>query len=217
MKKMKQRLLAGAITLSAMASIAAAPAASAAPEVSASVGAANMYYWRGLDLGGGAAVWGDLNVSAAGFTAGVWTSSGDEAWGTEYDLYAGYAGEFRDFSYGLSYVSYNYSEGDIGPGDFAEIVASVGYGPAKITYYDNIANEEERGYSYDDYNYVTAELNFAKFGIKYGVHEDDLSHLDLSYFFNDNLTFTLGKVIDDADGFYNDEAKFIVGLRLPIE
>src|SRR5690606_33582284 len=88
MKKMHKNFLASAVALSAMASLALTPAAHA--EVSASVGASNMYYWRGLDLGGGAAISADINYSASGFFGGLWTSSGDEGWGTEYDIYAGY-------------------------------------------------------------------------------------------------------------------------------
>src|SRR5690606_33155769 len=99
MKKMQKKLLASAVALSALASVALTPVAHAQAEVSATVSASNMYYWRGFDLGGGAAIVGDINVSASGFYAGAWTSSGDEANGTEYDLYVGYGGEVGDFSY----------------------------------------------------------------------------------------------------------------------
>jgi uncharacterized protein (TIGR02001 family) len=212
--KMNQKLLAGAIALSAMAGLSV-PAAHA--EVSASVGIANMYYWRGLDLGDGAALSADINYSAAGFTVGAWTSSGDEAWGTEYDIYAGYSVDIGAVNLGVGYISYNYADMEVSPGDFAEVYASVGVGPFKVTYMDNVANREEIGVGYDDYNYITAELNFEKFAVKYGVHEDDLSHLDLTYKFNDKLSFMVGKVIDDADGAYNDDAKLVVSLVLPIE
>lgn len=214
MKKMQKKLLASAVALSALASVAMAPVAHA--ELSASVGASNMYYWRGLDLGGGAALSADINYSASGFFVGMWTSSGDEGWGTEYDLYAGYGAEFGDFNFSVSVVSYNYADMEVGPGDFMEAVVALGYGPFTATYYDNIANEEEIGVGYDDYNYFTLALDFEKFGIKYGQHESDLSHLDLTYKYNENLSFTLGKVIDDVDGSENDEAKFIVNLSLPI-
>lgn len=212
--KMKQKLVAGAIALSAMAGFAV-PAAHA--EVSASVGVANMYYWRGLDLGDGAALSADINYSASGFTVGAWTSSGDEGWGTEYDLYVGYSVELGEVTLGAGYISYNYADMEVSPGDFAEIYATVGFGPLTLTYYDNVANKEEIGVGYDDYNYATAQLTFDKFSIKYGVHEDDLAHIDLTYAYNDKLSFMVGKVIDDSDGFYNDEAKLVVALSLPIE
>lgn len=213
--KMKQKLIAGAVALSAMAGFSV-PAAYA--EVSASVGLANMYYWRGYDLGGGAALSADVNYSAAGFTVGAWTSSGDEAWGTEYDLYAGYAIDLGPVSLAAGYISYSYADMDVGPGDFAEVYASAGVGPFKVTYYDNVANAEEIGVGYDDYNYVTAELNFEHFGIKYGLHEDDVAHLDLTYKFNEKLSFTFGQMVDDADGGdVESDGKFVVALTLPIE
>ena len=73
-------LLSGAVLMPA--------ANAAAPEVSASVGVANMYLWRGYDLGDGdAAISGDLKATHdSGAYAGIWASSGDASWGTEYDL-----------------------------------------------------------------------------------------------------------------------------------
>ncbi|MGM8226506.1 TorF family putative porin [Cellvibrio sp. ARAG 10.3] len=227
MKKMKQKFLASAIALSALASTAVIPAANAA-EVSASVGASNMYYWRGFDLLGGAALIGDVNVSSNGFFAGLWASSGDEVLGSEYDIYAGYSGEAGDFSYGVSFVSYNYANPSAGiepvsPGDYVEVVPFLGYGPFKVTYYDAI-NADHDSFS-EDYSYVTAELNFDKFGIKYGQHMlkdggsgsmDGVAHIDLTYKFNDKLSFTLGQIVDDND-FANDETNFVVTLSLPIE
>lgn len=211
--KMKQKLIAGAIALSAMAGFAV-PAAHA--EVSAAVGAANMYYWRGLDLGAGdPQVWGDLKVSGGGAYAGIWAGSGDAAMGQEYDLYAGYGNAFGDFKFDISVWSYSYPKpsGDsepLSPGDLVEAVAMIGYGPIAFTYYENLEGAE-------DYNYMTLAGTFGAFTVKYGVHEDDLSHVDLTYAYNSKLSFTVGKVVDDVDGAYNDEAKFVVGLALPIE
>lgn len=229
--KMKQTFIAGTALLSAVAGFTA-PAAQA--EVAATVGASNMYYWRGLDLGGGAALSADLNYSESGFIAGIWTSSGDSAdvdglGGTEYDLYLGYSGSAGDFTYGISAVSYNYPTlGDkaVEPGDYVEIIPTLGYGPFKLTYYDAVA-ADHAPLGDKDYSYVTAELNFAKFAIKYGQHMTDapapdngmdgVSHLDVTYKYNTKLSFTLGKVIDDNDGFVDDKVNFIVNLSLPIE
>jgi uncharacterized protein (TIGR02001 family) len=218
--KMKQKLVAGAIALSAMAGFSV-PAAHA--EVSAAVGAANMYYWRGFDLGNGdAQVWGDLNASAAGFYGGIWGASGDAASGQEYDLYAGYGHEFGGFTVDLSVWSYNYPSSEVSPGDLTEAVLAVGFGPVTATYYKNIASE----YGDNSYTYATLAVELDKFTLKYGVHSQDdqgdgtldgVAHLDLSYAYNDKLTFTIGKVVDDGVSKVNDEAKFVVGFSLPIE
>ncbi|WP_331346144.1 TorF family putative porin [Cellvibrio sp. UBA7661] len=219
--KMKQKLIAGAVALSAFAGFSV-PAVHA--EVAASVGVSNMYYWRGYDLGGGAALTADINVSGNGFFAGAWTSSGDESLGTEYDLYAGYAGEAGDFKYGVSVVSYNYpelgGEEKIAPGDYVEIIPMIGYGPLKVTYYDAVAAEVSP-LDNKDYSYATAELIFEKFAVKYGQHMDDgdttSSHLDLTYKYNDKLSFTVGTLVDDGDDEEADDATFVVSLSLPIE
>ncbi|MGD8175721.1 TorF family putative porin [Marinimicrobium sp. ARAG 43.8] len=215
---LKQKFLAGAVAASAMASAALAPVAHAEAEVSASVGAANMYYWRGYDLGNGdPAVWGDINVSASGFYAGMWASSGDAALGTEYDLYAGYGNEINGFSFDLSLWSYSYPSADepISPGDNVEAILGVGYGPLAVTYYHGLED-------LDDYSYLTVGAAFGDFSLTYGVHDgeaelDGYSHVDLSYAYNENLSFTLGLVTDDVDGLNNDEAKFVVGFSIPIE
>ena len=227
--KMKQKLLVSALALSG--AVAATPAAYADAAVAATVGASNMYYWRGFDLGGGAALSADVNVSSNGFVAGVWTSSGDDAaadglGGTEYDLYAGYSGAAGDFTYGLSVISYVYptlGENAVKPGDYVELVPFLGYGPFKVTYYDAIVADHAPLGS-KEYSYVTAELNFEKFGFKYGQHSDadgssidSVSHFDATYKYNSKLSFTVGKVIDDNDGAAPDEANFVVNLTLPIE
>ncbi len=236
MKKMKQNLVTSAALLTAIAGFTA-PSAYAEPVVAASVGASNMYYWRGFDLEGGAALVGDINVSSNGFIGGLWTSSGDGTLGTEYDIYVGYSGAAGDFTFGVSLVSYNYAntvgtydhDGDDGtadvswepvnPGDYVEVVPFVGFGPFKVTYYDAIAAEHD--FFSEDYSYATAELNFEKFGLKFGQHFNDgdagVSHLDATYKYNSKLSFTVGQVIDDVDGTAPNETNFVVSLSLPIE
>ncbi len=217
--KMKQKLLAGAVALSALAGFVA-PAAHA--EVAASVAASNMYYWRGYDLGGGAALIADVNVSSNGFVAGVWTSSGDATLGTEYDLYAGYSASAGDFTYGLSVVSYNYptlGSAAIAPGDYVELIPTIGYGPVKFTYYDAVVADHDP-LGDEDYSYATLELIFDKVSFKYGQHMSDgdtlSSHLDATFKYNDNLSFTLGTLIDDGDDPEANDANFVVTLSLPI-
>lgn len=218
--KMKQTLLASAVAVSALAGTAFAPLAQAEVDVSASVGAANMYYWRGFDLGNGdPAIWGDINISGGGAYAGMWASSGDSSAGTEYDLYVGYGNAFGDFNFDVSVWSYSYPSEPVAeptaPGDLVEAVVSLGYGPATLTHYSNIEGS-------DDYSYTTLGVAFGDFSATYGVHDgeaayDGYAHLDLGYAYNDNLSFTLGLVADDVDGLNNDQAKFVVGFSIPIE
>lgn len=237
MKTIYPKLLASVLAASALAVSAFAPVAYA--EVSASVGASNMYYWRGFDLGqGDAAVWGDLKASNdAGLYGGVWMSSGDIVNGTEYDLYFGYGAEIGGFGFDISYWSYNYPTLEVGPGDFAELVLGVSYGPVAFNYYDNIAISENHfvdfgcdplvtncDYGSEDYSYYTLSFTQGDWSFKYGEHEDTegasvngYSHLDITYAYNDNVSFTLGNPIDGGDGNNNEEPKFVVNFTFPIE
>jgi len=213
--KMKKNLMASTVAASAIFAAAMAPVAQADVEVSASVGAANMYYWRGQDLGNGdAAVWGELMVSSGGFYGGMWTSSGDSGSGVEYDLFVGYGGAVGDFTFDISLWNYVYPSSPDGefssPGDLVELSLGLGYGPLSVTYYDNIEGDT-------DYWYTSVGLEFGAFEFLYGLHEDDYAHFDISYAYNDNVSFTLGLVVDDADGEFSDEAKFVVGFSIPIE
>lgn len=233
--KMKQKLVAGAAVLSALAGFIA-PAAHA--DVAATVGASNMYYWRGFDLGGGSAISADVKYSESGFYAGAWTSSGDGTNGTEYDLYSGYGLTAGDFKADLSVVSYNYPSAaePLAPGDYTEAVLALGYGPVTATYYKSIS-AKQGALSDNSYAYATLAVVLDKFSLKYGIHmsdftddvvdEDDeiisksmdgVAHLDLSYAYNDKLSFTIGKVIENNKAESQpDEANFVVNLSLPIE
>jgi hypothetical protein len=98
----------------------------------------------------------------------------------------------------------------VDPGDLAEIVLALSYGPVTVTHYEGQEDLE-------DYTYDTIAATFDKFGIKYGVHEFDFAHVDLSYAYNDKVSFILGVVADDVDGAFSDAAKFVVNYSLPIE
>lgn len=227
--KFTKSLLATAAAALASASLFA-PVANA--EVSASVGVANMYYWRGLDLGtGDPQVSGDLKFSESGFYAGAWGGSGDSASGTEYDLYVGYGNTIGDiFKYDFSLWTYSYpSVAEYGddpstlivesdayldpanePGELSEAVLTLGAGPVSVTYMDNIAGGT-------GYWYATISATFDKFTILYGKHESKYgAHVDLSYAYNDRLSFKIGKVVDDEDGTVDDDVKFIASYSLPL-
>ena len=220
----------GALTAGAMT---VAPVANAEVEVAGSVSIANMYLWRGNDLGNGdAAVSGDIVVSSAGFYGGLWGSSGDSESGTEFDIFAGFGGEAGDFSYDISVWTYVYPSGQAQNdtiGDLSEIILTVGFGPVSFSYYDNIAGAQ-------GYEYYTLGASAGSFSATLGYHDpeedggesQDATHLDLSYAYNDNLSFTLSQVVDTPDeancapGFSvysgcDDDLKFVVSYSLPIQ
>lgn len=232
--KMKQKLIAGAVALSAMAGFAV-PAAHA--ETSATVSVANMYYWRGLDLGlGDPALIADVSASASGFYAGLWASSGDAALGTEWDFYGGYKFSAGPVSVDLNYTTYMYPSirgGEpLGFDDISDFAVTLGYSASddlSFSVMHRVGAGE--GLADVDYTYSTVSATYKSFSALVGMHADDkdkageftldgLTHLDLTYAFTEKLSFTLGKVIENIDEDYAeekpDELLFVVKLSLPI-
>lgn len=224
--KLKQKLLASVLATSALWGAASSQVVAA--DVGASVAVANMYYWRGLDLGfGDPALIADVNVSSSGFYAGIWASSGDAILGTEYDFYAGYGFDVGAVSVDLNYTTYMYPSvptGDnAGFDDVADVAITVGYAPTDDLSF-SVMYREGMGESLkdDNYSYATVGGSYKKISALVGTHADDsgtydsLTHLDVTYAYSDKLAFTLGKVIDEGESNWNDELKFIVKLELPI-
>jgi uncharacterized protein (TIGR02001 family) len=230
LKKTMSSFRLAALGLAVSGSLLTAQQAAAEVEVAASVAISNMYLWRGNDLGNGdPAISGDIKASMAGLYGGLWASSGDSASGTEWDAYAGYGGEVEGFSYDIMLATYVYPSNQVQDdtfGDLSEIIITLGFGPVSFSYYDNIAGA-------NGYEYYTLSASVDKFSAKLGYHDPEPSgtqatHLDLSYAYNDNLSFTLSQIIDTPDdancapGFSvysgcDDDLKMAVSYSLPID
>ena len=205
-----KKILAGALTMLLSAGTII-PAANA--EISASAAVATSYLWRGYDLGSGTpAVMADLSFSEGGAYAGVWISSGDTGAGTEFDLFAGFGGEIGDLSYDINVTNYlyptgDYSETDGDIGDFVELILTLGYGPVSVSYYDNIAGDTGGYAPSEDYSYINASLAAGDFSFAIGDRDfgddTDATHLDITYSYNDNISFTMSTWIN----YTGDEPK----------
>ena len=220
MKKLTKAIaLAGAMSVAAFAQ-----ADDHGVEVSASAAVSNMYLWRGTDLGQGTgAISGDLTVSMGGAYAGVWASSGDIALGQEYDLYVGFGGEVEDFSYDISVWSYVYPGASLEDGDTegntfeaSELILSGGFMGASASYYYPVSSNP------DDYSYLTLGYGVDAYSVTLGMAMDDVdggyTHIDLGYAYNDSLSFTLSKIIDEeTEGSTDDDLKIAVTYSLPID
>ena len=219
-----KKLLAGAFAVAVSAG-AMIPAANA--EVAASATVATSYLWRGYDLGSGTpAASGDIVFSEGGAYAGLWVSSGDTTAGTEFDLFAGFGGEVEGFSYDISVASYVYPTGDFAStdgqvGDLMEVILTLGYGPVSVSYYDNIAGDTGGYAASEDYRYINASFGVGDWNFAIGDHDfgggsnDDATHLDVSYSYNDNLSFTVSSWIN----FTGDEPNptFVISYSIPID
>lgn len=217
-----KKILAGSLLAVLSGAALMAPAAYAGAEVSASAGVANMYLWRGFDLGDGdAAISGDLKVTHdSGAYAGIWGSSGDASWGTEYDLYAGWGGKVGNLDVDASLWTYAYPDkddtvdGDIAPGELVDAVVSVGSGPVNVTLYETLEGDDD-----NEYRYVTAKYTKDKYSAMYGQHMYDEGaspgHIQLGYQYNDNLSFAVSQFVVDNDEV-DDNPKFLVSYSLPL-
>lgn len=231
MKKLSQVIALAGVMSAGLVGVQAVQA-----EVSASVGIANTYIFRGVDMGAGSAVVsGSLDYAhESGAYAGVWATSGDAGWGDEYNYFVGFGGEVGDFTYDINYLNYYYPytkdcgvKDDDGAcihdvvnfDDWAEVTLGLGYKGAGFSATAPTSDDVSGQYVYYTFTY-----GMDAFGAKLGFmdhDEDDSSytHVDLSYQFNDNLSFVVSDIID-ADSGYPDKGQatlFQVNYSLPIE
>jgi uncharacterized protein (TIGR02001 family) len=137
-----------------------------AADFSANVGMMSDYIFRGIKQND-AAAFGGLDVEHAGFYAGTWAAEVGQ--GLEYDLYAGYGGSLGDFSYGLGYTGYFYT--DDFDDTYQELNFSAGYGLFSVEYalgeYDNFDGPKL------DYGFLAGTLEYEGFYLKYGTFNKD--------------------------------------------
>ena len=112
-----------------------------------------------------------------------------------------------------------FDETDIG--ELSDAVISLGYGPVAFTIYKPITSGA------GDYIYYTLSADAGAFSFLVGMHSDgpcpsdadlgescDPTHINVSYAFNDNLSFTVSQFISDEPD--SDDAKFVVSYTLPL-
>jgi len=237
MKKVKNLL-----TTSAAAAAIALTATPAVAELEASAAVSNIYLFRGVDQGRGTgAVSGDLVYShGSGLYAGVWASSaGNFSSGGEIDTFAGWSGSLGGLGVDIGLLDYYYpgtQGGDSWGNDLTEAYLGLSFAGVELYYYDQITGEST---ALDDNTYVTLGYSIGQFSALVGMadfeeargqtFDNDYTHLDLTYAFNDNLSFTLSKIIsvDDEQNVnvtdpvanpntYDDDAVVVVTYSIPL-
>lgn len=253
MKPMHKYLPAAmAVTAVTLSGVIAAPAMA---EVQASAGVANTYLFRGVDSSdGNAQVFGDLTASSnIGLYASVWGSSAGS--GTqEYDLIAGWAKDFDGVNLNIGAINYVYPGDDLADdfGSESEAYAGIGWNGLEAYVYKNVASSHQDN---NAYFYTAFTYSYKKFSGTFGYAQNDkipskadekdgkyrYMHLDLTYAFNNNLSFTFSKMVDrkakaegvsakGASDFANlaagdarysavadDDLLFVVTYSLPLE
>lgn len=237
--KMSKKLLTGSIA-AAIAAVGIGFNSAANAELGAVAGVSNMYFWRGLDVSDGPQVWADLKYSVdAGFYGGVWVSSEGFNSDMEYDLYAGWSKTFGDFGVDIGAVTYVYpsvSDEQLGvadcagnavcirektdirdPGNFTDAYIALSAYGVTLKYLDNVADVTGE-------EYYTLSYSMAPFTALVGYHDlgegddDTYTHIDLTYAFSENLTFTVSQVVDrDDNSGVDNRALVVVGYSLPIK
>ncbi len=201
---MKQTKL--ALSLVSLLAIGTSAPVLAEGSLSANIGVASNYVWRGLtQTDGGAAVSGGVDYAhGSGFYAGTWVSNVDFGDGTNYewDLYAGFGGEAGDIIYDINTVYYAYPDGD--DLDFWEIGGSVGYKFATVGVQYTI--DKDAGDSGDIYYYGGLSFDLPQdfgLGLTLGHYDfeeaDEYTHWQVSVSKNagDFCEFSLN--YDDTD------------------
>ena len=147
--------------------LGAAQPALAEQEFTANIGMMSDYIFRGVKQNTEASAFGGLDYGNSGFYVGTWAAEvGD---GLEYDLYGGYAGTIGDFSYGIGYTGYFYT--DDFDDTYQELNLSVGYSFITIDYaYGSYDNFDESSL---DYDFLSATLEYEGFYVKYGTWGKD--------------------------------------------
>ena len=187
-------------------------------DVTANIGVASQYYWRGTSLSGSApAVSGGVDYGhESGLYAGVWTSSEGAYGGSETDFYGGFAGEVEGLSYDIGYVAYRYFQEEtqgFGTGnDFEEVYLGLGFGPVSFFY----ANDSD-----NDATYYSLSGEFEGITLTYGSYEfdtapaADYTHVDLGYGLTDELSVLLSMPSTDSPS--PAETIFVISYGLEFE
>ena len=201
-----------AASLLASATTAVSGVVLAESPLTANVGVASNYIWRGAtQTDDASAVSGGIDYAhASGFYAGLWTSN--VTWtatdGYEQDLYAGYGFDAGPVGLDVGYIAYMYPVGT-GQDDFSEVYVNASFnvvsaGVALTT------SKEAGGKVKDIYTSVGAEFEVKKdltLGLTYGNYnfEDtastDYSHIQVSLSKGD-FTFAYDKA--DSTGNAGD-------------
>lgn len=189
-----KKLLSATLATALASGFAAAPAMA---DLSANIGFASEYYFRGLLQNDSSASAG-LDFEAGGFYAGTWAA--DVGDGLEVDLYAGYGIEVEGFSFSVGGTGYYYT-GDFDD-TYEELNLSAGYDFISVDYaigeWDGFGNEQ-------DYDILTVGLAyegfFATWG-SWGVAEDELAEGD---YFELGYGTEIGGFDVSVYGVYTDE------------
>ena len=162
-------------------SLGCVPAVSMA-DFSANVGMVSDYIYRGSFQSASSASAGLDYEDNNGFYIGVWGA--DVSDGIETDLYFGYGSEIGDFTWGIGYTGYYYTESSFDE-TYTEVNLSLGYGMFSLDV--ALGDHDVPNPTIDDYTFVslTLELPNGPY-FTYGSWGDEFDgdYLEIGYGFD---------------------------------
>jgi len=184
MKTFTKLALVGAIL---SASVTATPVvAEEGGSLSANVGFASEYYFRGI-LQNDASASAGIDYENGGFYVGAWTA--DVGDGLEVDVYGGYGIETESgIGISLGFTSYQYTDDDDGTNDdgpfdteYNEFNLNLSYGIFSLEY--SGGEHEVDGGDDEDYTFIALTLEHNGFYGTYGAFSDDWDgdYVELGY------------------------------------
>lgn len=166
-----------------------------AGDFSANIGMMSDYVYRGIKQNDAAAFAG-LDYENSGFYVGTWAAEVGE--GVEYDLYTGFGGSVGDFSYGIGYTGYFYT--DDFDDTYHELNLTAGYGLFSVEYsvgrYDNFDGPTL------DYGFLAGTVEYEGFYATYGTFTQDFDgdYVEVGYGAEvSGLDLGVGLVVSDSD------------------
>ncbi len=164
-------------------------------DFSANIGMMSDYVFRGIKQNDAAAFAG-LDYENSGFYVGTWAAEVGQ--GLEYDLYGGYGGSVGDFSYGIGYTGYFYT--DDFDDTYHEINLTAGYGLFSVEYslgrYDNFDGPTL------DYGFIAGTVEYEGFYATYGTFTQDFEgdYVEAGYGAEvSGFDLGVGLVVSDSD------------------
>ncbi len=204
----------------------------AAAETSATISVSNMYLYRGINSSNpNPQVAGSLDYAHnSGLYAGIWGSSEGVMGSSEYDLYAGYSVEMGAFSFDANLTDFNYpsTEGEEEIGDYTEAAFGATFTQDKMSIEAKLVDSiqganstpNEGGYYYTSLTGTCDKVSVKWGAVSYGETSQyaEYQHIDLGFAFNDEVSFTLSKIVDTDQGKVEDnDALFAVSWTKTFE
>ncbi len=168
---MKKLLASSIVAATAFAGVSAPAMA----DLSANVGYASEYYYRGILQKESSASAG-IDFEHSGFYVGTWAA--DVGDGLEYDIYGGYGMEFGDFSVSAGVTGYYYT-GEFDD-TYEEVNLSAGWKFISVGY--SVGEWDGFGES-EDYDFIEVTVEHNGFYGTYGEFGDDFDgdYIELGY------------------------------------